>query len=209
MTKRQQKIIEQAIILFNKKGVSNVKISDITIALDISLGNLTYYYKTKRDLIASILEVMVKDRANLRSTSEQLLATGNWIDLIKSYLFFQLKYSFFYRDILDLDRLNDTAKLLYEQEVNNVIRFNRNSINLSISKKFINPEPLEGLYDHLAANTWAIHQAWFIKRAIFGADKVLIDEPIRAIMSLYYPFLTEKGLKAASKLREQESIIEA
>ncbi len=208
MTQRQEKIIQQSITLFNEKGVSNVKISDITVALDISLGNLTYYYKTKRGLITSILDVMVKDRANLLSTSEQLLAAGKWIDLIKSYLIFQLKYSFFYRDILDLNRLNDTAKLLYETEVNNVIRFNKNSIIMSISKGFIKSEPITGLYDGVAANTWAIHQAWFIKRAIFGANKVTMDEPIRAIMNLYYPFLTPKGLEEMSKINHQENIIE-
>jgi AcrR family transcriptional regulator len=207
MTPRQEEIIKKAISLFNTNGVSNVKLVDITIALDISLGNLTYYYKTKKDLIAAILDFMVEDRKNLLIEEELLLNQGKWKEMIQNYLMFQLKYGFFYRDILDLDLLNEGVKTLYKIEVNKVIDFNRNSIHFALAKDYIKPEPKEGIYDGIAETIWSIYQAWFIKRAIFGEDKVGLDEAFIAITNLFYPYLTEKGLIVINRLVKQKEIL--
>ena len=51
MKKTQLKIVKTAIKLFNKGGVSNVRVQDIAVAAGISPGNLTYHYKTKKDLM--------------------------------------------------------------------------------------------------------------------------------------------------------------
>jgi AcrR family transcriptional regulator len=207
MTPRQEEIIKKAISLFNTNGVSNVKLVDITVALDISLGNLTYYYKTKKDLIAAILDFMVDDRKILLMEEEQLLNQGNWKELIHNYLLFQLKYCFFYRDILDLDLLNKDVKTLYQIEVNKVVDFNRNSIDFALAKGYIKPEPRAGLYDGIAETIWSIYQAWFIKRAIFGENKVGLDEPFIAVTNLFYPYLTEKGLIIVHQLLQQKDIL--
>lgn len=207
MTPRQEEIIKKAISLFNTNGVSNVKLVDITIALDISLGNLTYYYKTKKDLIAAILEFMVEDRKNLLIEEEELLNQGKWKEMIGNYLMFQLKYGFFYRDILDLGLLNDGVITLYKIEVNKVMDFNRNSIHFALFKGYLKPEPREGLYDGIAETIWSIYQAWFIKRAVFGEDKVGLDEPFVAVTNLFYPYLTEKGLILINRLLEQKDIL--
>lgn len=41
----RDKILETAIELFNKKGYAYVTLRDISDALNISPGNLTYYFK--------------------------------------------------------------------------------------------------------------------------------------------------------------------
>lgn len=207
MNARQKEIINQSILLFNAHGVSNVKLSDITVALDISLGNLTYYYKTKKDLIGSILDFMNDDQENLLTRSEQFLGDDNWEELIKNYLLFQLKYCFFYRDIISLDAYHEKAKSMYESEVNKVIAFNKNSIYMAIGRGYIHPEPRKGLYDGLAENAWSIIQAWFIKRSVFGAEKVQLSAPFRNIMDLYYPFATEDGIAVLDKLRKRKNIL--
>jgi len=51
MKKTQHKIIKTAIQLFNKNGVANVRVQDIAVTASISPGNLTYHYKTKKDLM--------------------------------------------------------------------------------------------------------------------------------------------------------------
>lgn len=207
MTKRQEEIIKISITLFNKRGLGNVKLNDITVALKISLGNLTYYYKTKKDLIASIIDYMSEDRLKLSAKSDDYLLDNNWIDLVKGYLHFQLKYAFFYRDVLDLYALNKEAKSLCENEINSVILFIKNSIDSAIDKGYLISEPREGLYDGLAHNVWSIIQSWFIKRAVFGSDNVGLNEPFLFIMNLYYPYTTKSGLDIINQLRARKNIL--
>lgn len=50
----KQDIMDTARQLFNKKGFHDTYMRDIAAALNISVGNLTYHYKKKEDLIEAI-----------------------------------------------------------------------------------------------------------------------------------------------------------
>ena len=47
----REKIVEHAILVFNKEGLQHVTIDDIAVSLKLSPGNLTYHFKRKRDLL--------------------------------------------------------------------------------------------------------------------------------------------------------------
>ena len=49
--KTKGKILEKAILLFNERGIPNVKLQHIADACNISVGNLAYHFKFKEDLI--------------------------------------------------------------------------------------------------------------------------------------------------------------
>ena len=51
----KQAIMDTARQLFNEKGFHDTGMRDIATALNISVGNLTYHYKKKEDLIEAIL----------------------------------------------------------------------------------------------------------------------------------------------------------
>jgi AcrR family transcriptional regulator len=55
------KIVSRSIVLFNRRGVANVSIGTIAADMKISPGNLTYYFKRKRDLINACLEILQRD----------------------------------------------------------------------------------------------------------------------------------------------------
>jgi len=65
MKKTQLKILNNATALFNRKGVSNVRLQDIAQKCGISAGNLSYHYKTKKDLMEGVLQLMTDNRSNL------------------------------------------------------------------------------------------------------------------------------------------------
>ena len=58
MKKTQKKIVNTAIDLFNKRGVGNVRLQDIAEQAEISQGNISYHYKTKKDLMEAVLSYM-------------------------------------------------------------------------------------------------------------------------------------------------------
>jgi AcrR family transcriptional regulator len=54
------RIVDRAILLFNRHGVQNVSIERIAMELKISPGNLTYHFKRKRDLVLATQSVLQK-----------------------------------------------------------------------------------------------------------------------------------------------------
>ena len=60
MKKTQENILINTIQLFNKNGVSNVRLQDIAKQAGISAGNLSYHYKLKKDLIEGVLTYMTQ-----------------------------------------------------------------------------------------------------------------------------------------------------
>lgn len=202
MKKTQQKIVSTAIQLFNKNGVANVRVQDIAIAANISPGNLTYHYKTKKDLMGAVLTHMKslqKDMFPYQSAVE----AQEWIVLVQTYLHFQIKFRFFYRDILEIANLIPESKSQYQKQIENVINFNRNAIYLSVGKGYMEPEPHEGHYRALATNSWAILNAWLTVREVLGEEVANLQRGINGLLELNYPYLTEKGKEFYHKVKEQ------
>src|SRR5689334_6418564 len=54
MSSTTDKILESALYLFNTHGIEQVKMRDIAKKLGISLGNVTYHFPTKIDLIHAL-----------------------------------------------------------------------------------------------------------------------------------------------------------
>lgn len=56
MTEKKEQIIAEAIQLFNEKGYRNVSLREIAKAADTTIGNLTYHFPQKEDLLFTLLE---------------------------------------------------------------------------------------------------------------------------------------------------------
>ncbi|HYF04092.1 MAG TPA: TetR/AcrR family transcriptional regulator [Patescibacteria group bacterium] len=50
----QEKILTKALQLFNEKGIEYVGMRELATALDMRIGNVTYYFPTKDDLVSEI-----------------------------------------------------------------------------------------------------------------------------------------------------------
>jgi len=65
------RILEACRKLFNTKGYAGTSVTEIAASLGMSQGNLTYHFKTKRDLAmqleADVLQEMKVRRTNLHS----------------------------------------------------------------------------------------------------------------------------------------------
>lgn len=203
MKKTQKKIIITAISLFNQKGVGNIRLQDIAKDAKISPGNLTYHYKTKKDLMEAVLNYMSAARLEMKPVYQPALEATNWIDLIKNYLRFQIQYRFFYRDILEITCLFPEAKNLFEQQIGHVVEFSKNSIYLAIGKGYMLPEPREGHYAIFAKNVWAILHSWLQEREVLGEEKVGIYHALLAVLEMHYHYFTDKGKALYEEILEQ------
>lgn len=202
MKKTQQKIVKTAIQLFNKNGVANVRVQDIAVTANISPGNLTYHYKTKRDLMEAVLKYMKVIQREI-FPYQSVIEAPSWIELIQTYLRFQIQFRFFYRDILDIASLLPESKMQYQKQIENVITFNKNGIYLSVGKGFMVPEPHKGHYHTLATHAWAILNSWLTVREVLGEEVANINRGVYGLLELHYPYLTKKGQEFYHQVKQE------
>ncbi len=203
MKSTKKKIIHTAIDLFNLHGVGNVRIHDIAETAGISPGNLTYHFKTKKDLIGSVHRYMKKSLEEMTIGNRIFLGMADSVEVIRDYMRFQIQFRFFYRDILEIIRLQAEIKRDYQVQIEQIIAFNHNLIFLLIGKGYIIAEPYQGLYTSLSKNFWAVLNSWLSEREIMGISDKAIEVGISDAMDLSYPYLTEKGKEFHFKMKKE------
>lgn len=66
----KQKILQQALQLFNENGLSNVSLREISEAMDISVGNLQYHFKKREDIVEGLFDEFLNYFKNRFRTSK-------------------------------------------------------------------------------------------------------------------------------------------
>lgn len=65
----KKKIIDQAVAVFNRKGISKTTLRDIARELAISDGHLRYYFKTKEELVHATFSEMEQEISTLAAAT--------------------------------------------------------------------------------------------------------------------------------------------
>lgn len=203
MKKTPKMILDNARLLFNREGVNNVRLLDIAKHTDISPGNLSYHFKTKKDLIQALLKQLQTASKDMRTVHMGYLEHEDYLSITRSFLRFQIGYRYFYRDILDLISLDPEAKKIYEAQMNQVISFTKNGMYLAVGKGLWSPEVHDESFHYFAKNIWAILNSWLIEREVLGEEKVSMEEVMTAIWEFHYPYFTEKGKEVYKRLKDQ------
>jgi TetR/AcrR family transcriptional regulator, transcriptional repressor for nem operon len=58
---KRERLIGAAALLLHKQGVEATTLADIAKAADVALGNVYYYFKTKDDIVAAVIEEHVRE----------------------------------------------------------------------------------------------------------------------------------------------------
>ena len=117
MSSTRIKIVESSILLFNYKGLANVRLQDIAEYNNSSPGNLTYHFKTKRDLMDYIIYYMIRKLVENEVNQKELLKELSLYKIFKNHLIFLISYRFFFRDILEIINLVPNAKSVFRDVI--------------------------------------------------------------------------------------------
>ena len=94
------KILETSIKLFNEKKASNVSTVQISAAMEISPGNLYYYYANKEEVIRCIWqEKMVGEIDDRMEQYEKIENSEQLLDFFKEVIEHCIRYRFFYTEM--------------------------------------------------------------------------------------------------------------
>ena len=205
MSSTRIKIVESSILLFNKKGLANVRLQDIAEYNNISPGNLTYHFKTKKDLMDYIIYYMIRKLVEIEATQRESLKQMSLYNILRNNLVFLFNYRFFFRDILEIINLVPNAKSVFK-DVNKLNeKFSIEYINISIKNGYMKKEVFDGQYKTFAKNNWAIVSSSLTTWEVLDDSKNKYRKIFDEIMGHFYPYLTKKGVDRYNKKKKEIS----
>lgn len=193
MSSTKERIVETAISLFNQRGFVNVTMRDLAQELGISLGNLTYHFKRKDDLIEAVHQQLIDERNTLLETVQLTPSIANINAQLVPLLGLYERYRFFYLDLMEVMRAYPAIAARHREHIANQIRYIRAIIDYSVGTGNMLPESRSAQYDALAETVCLMLTFWLSHHTVRGKQGSFYDDAREAMWNLVVPLLTEKG----------------
>lgn len=203
MKKTKEKILETALQLFNAQGISKVSLRTIANDMNISLGNLTYHFKKRDDIVVSLyLELVAKmDAMTLQNVSKDNLLESFFkiSDLIAENFY---EYRFIMLDFVHITRNYSQIQTHYRE----LIKIREQQFKLLMSElirlDLIREEIIEDEYVYLFKELKILNDFWLPSLSI--ENDVITQEEISKhallLKTKIFPYLTKKGRTAFQQM---------
>ncbi|QRM90264.1 TetR family transcriptional regulator [Lacinutrix sp. WUR7] len=200
----KNKIKITAISLFNTYGISNVSMKQIADTLNISPGNLSYHYKTKADLLATIYKEMYAETLDYILPENTYITLFHFEEMMLKFDDLQQRYAFFFNDIVHI--IKTYPKIAKQYEASNLIRFKdaRKLIDYYIETGRMQPENEFIDYNKTIYTVWMTSTFWQSQKLAIQTKDYTVNKcpSIEMLWSLFLPYLTAKGLEEYQQLRQ-------
>ena len=193
--KTREKILLQALDLFNQKGVDQVSVLEISQTMGISYGNLTYHFNKKDDLVHALYMQMQHELdVAINHLVQRIFEETYYLKLVNELLQVTWKYRFLY---LSINSLMNQYPFIREGEKS--YSATRNKIlnrgkKYLIDEGYLKPES-DNHYELLIRNLNMILYAWIVDAELFHDGEVAAK--IEDYATLFYGIaltnVTEKG----------------
>lgn len=187
---RRSAILETARLLFNERGYNNVTLRDIAQELHISIGNLTYYFKRKEDLVeTSVIEQnrgfqLPPTPVTLQEFNDLLLYVGRNIQ----------QKTYYFRHFTQLAQISERVYQLQLATMRDLAAALSGAFsNLRRSGDLI-PEAFDGQTAHFTEGLLTIMTYWISQEFIAPkAQEGTVSDYMKCLWSVIYPLLTPQG----------------
>jgi AcrR family transcriptional regulator len=206
MSSRKDNILKVALRLFNEKGFDLVTTRDIAKELKISLGNLTYYFPSKMDIVLALaqeLTMSVELALAPNSKKKTKNTLSDYFSQIETIFTTQFKYQFIvqkrYGEIISAfpevqNFVQDFLKTRFDswEQLNKQL----------IKEKFAKSSLVEDSNAHsYILNILALYwQQEFLIYSPNLTDKQKVQKALSIYFHAYKPYFTKKGLDVINPL---------
>lgn len=194
--KTKDKIRVKAIELFNSKGFKNVTLREVAKELSISYGNVTYHFKTKKEVVELLYEDMLAETKQILQAFDMSNLFKGILEAPKLTFQISMKYLFFYVDFVEVKR--SYIELASRIEKDNEERKAGYLLLLNQLQKqgVLREELTQSDLDYLMNLSGAMRTFFFINlhpNSFNDAD--LETKYVTYINQLIYPYLTQSGIE--------------
>jgi len=196
----EKKIVSTALKMFNESGIEYAGMRELATTLGIRIGNLTYYFPTKDDLVNRLSLDLSEENSKTIIPMQEITIEG-FFEMLKQVFQNQIKYRCLMLSFVHIMERNPLIAKRYSK-----IQSERNetwSINIQALKaaKYISANTKE--IDFLVATISLIARFWISEAAI--SFKNLHEEKqmqhyIKIIARVFLPYASAKGKVSLEKL---------
>ena len=201
MRNTKNKIIEKSIELFNAEGFGNITIQKVAAQLGISLGNFTYHFPKKDDLVLTIYKQLLEELNQLVKTYSASPDFRQIDQQVRAFYHFQKKYKFFYRATLAIENAYPLIGAEHRKNISHQISNIKYLLSYNVKSGLFNEKILEEEFN--AANLiWMVVAFWTTNLELRGipdeGEQALSD----AVWSVLKPHFTNAGTVAYKELKK-------
>ena len=193
MKSTKEKIIESSIVLFNSKGLTNVRLQQIADHVGISVGNLAYHFYSKEAIVKKIDEQLSEMIAKIINMDASRFSLLDFDTHIARYYHLLNNYAFYFLDLLEIKR---TYPKLYEKRkeyTNQIISQIESWLQANVEKEVCIPEIRARHYKIIAHTIWMIITFYMSKPINHGKPEDSERVFKEVVWSQVLPHLTELG----------------
>ncbi|NBC08819.1 MAG: TetR family transcriptional regulator [Bacteroidetes bacterium] len=206
----KDRILQAALRQFNQLGTDQTTVRSISEEVGISHGNLCYHYKNTDELIKALyLQLVGRITPHAEGAFQQNLSLEDVWEQSWSTFTLMYEYRFLLLDFARIIRRIDSMRQNFRQLM--VLRRHQfqHGIQQLVANGWMLPEPLTGQYDHLITHLLVIGNHWITESTIQSEEEEEEEERIRyyhrAMVSLLFPYLTERGKQSYERLLAEKA----
>jgi AcrR family transcriptional regulator len=198
----KEKIIDSAVKLFNRDGLVNVRLQHIADEAFMSIGNMTYHYRTKELIVQAIWEQLVKKQHELLAEYRIVPLFEDIERQIRSMFELQQKYIFFYLDTLEVIRAFPEIQRAHSQHIEWQVLQVKTMLQFNVSRGAFERENTEGYHHKLAQQYWLTSDMWLYRQKIMALSTQDFDAYRDALWALLMPNFTAMGQQEFRQLND-------
>jgi AcrR family transcriptional regulator len=191
--KTREKITNKALELFNQNGIEYVGMRELAAALDMKIGNITYYFPTKDDLVNQ-LALDLSD-LNAKTLGKEDITMESFLEMRVRNFQNQYMYRGLLLSFVHIMKQNPMVAERYK----NIGKQRGDGLRLNIrilqKKGFLKLKSAADL-EYLSSLIGLIARFW-ISEAAISNNNMSVDKQIRhyveLITKIFIPFTTKSG----------------
>jgi AcrR family transcriptional regulator len=84
---RREQIVDAAVAIIAEQGIQNLSLSEIEQRVEMSRGQLTYYFRTKEDIFLAVFDRLIQLMCQRQGDPQEHPFAGmNWLEVIRHLL---------------------------------------------------------------------------------------------------------------------------
>lgn len=209
--KTRDKIVYAALELFNQHGERNITTNHIADHIEISPGNLYYYFRNKQEIVREIFALysaeLLERFTPIQGSQESLTMLKSYLDSIFTLMW---KYRFFYANLPEIlsrdEQLHEQYIDVQEKLQANLIAIMQEFVSLKLLD--VNEQQLKSLVCtlHLIACSWLAYQSAMASKT--SITEQMVKQGMLQMLNVVKPVATEQGLEQLQLLEEAVSTLQ-
>jgi AcrR family transcriptional regulator len=196
----ETKVVQTALKMFNESGIEYVGMRELATALDMRIGNLTYYFPTKDDLV-NRLSIELAEENNRTIIPMPQVTMDGFFGMLHQVFKNHVKYRCLMLSFVHIMERNPlVAKRYSKVQATRNETWSKNILALR-SAKYISANTKE--IDFLVSSISLIARFWISEAAISFKnvrEEQQIQHYIRIIARIFLPFATAKGKEDLNRI---------